>query len=111
MRKILPILLLATVAACALPQTRWEKEGADEKLTAGDLTSCRQAARDEAFVGYPYGFGSPFYGFHRWAHWDDDRFYAEGRLTDFCMRNKGYQLVTIPPPQAAPAVPTPAPEK
>jgi hypothetical protein len=107
MRKILSVLMLAMVAACALPQTRWEKDGADDTLTAGDLTYCRQAARNEAFQAYPFGFGSPFYGFRHWAAWDDNRYYTESRLTDFCMRNKGYQLVTIPPPQASP--PTEAP--
>ena len=106
MRRILPFLLLATVAACAFPQTRWEKDGADEVLTANDLGYCRAAARNEAFSAYPYGFGSPFYGFNRWAAWDDNRFLAESRLTQFCMRAKGYERVTVSPPQAAtPAAP------
>jgi hypothetical protein len=101
MRRILPFLLLAAVAACSLPQQRWEKEGADEALTANDLGYCRKAARDEAFSAYPYGFGSPFYGFHRSLMWDDNRYVAESRLSQFCMRAKGYQLVTISPPRAA----------
>ena len=102
MRRILPFLMLAGLSACALAQTRWEKDGADEALTAGDLGYCRQAARDEAFVASPYGFGSPFYGFRRWPLWDNNRYYTESRLTQFCMRNKGYQLVTVSPPQAVP---------
>jgi hypothetical protein len=99
MRRILPFLMLAALSACTLPETRWEKEGATEALTASDLDYCRKAARDEAYDAYPYGFGSPFYGFHRWAMWDDNRYYTESRLTQFCMRNKGYQLVTVSPPQ------------
>ncbi len=94
------MLLLATVAACTLPQTHWEKDGADEVLTANDLGYCRAAARNEAFIAYPYGFGTPFYGFQRWPTWDNDRFLAESRLTQFCMRAKGYQRVTVAPPQA-----------
>jgi hypothetical protein len=102
MRRILPVLMLFAVAACGLPETRWEKDGADEKLTAGDLTYCRKAARDEAFQVSPFGYDSPFYGFHRWTLLNDNRSYTESRLTDFCMHNKGYQLVTVPPPQATP---------
>ena len=108
MRRILPFLLLASVAACTFPQTRWEKDGADDTLTANDLGYCRKAARDEAFSAYPYGFSSPFYGFRRWAAWDDNRYLAENRLTQFCMRAKGYQLVTVRPPQTTAPV---APEK
>lgn len=106
MRRILPFLLVATVAACTLPQTRWEKDGADDALAANDLGYCRKAARDEAFSAYPFGFGSPFYGFHRWSAWNENRYLAESRLTQFCMHAKGYQLVTLSPPQAAsPAAP------
>jgi hypothetical protein len=105
MRRILPFLLLTAVAACALPQTRWEKDGVDEQLAIADLGYCRTAARNEAFATAPFGYASPFYGFHRapgWWAWDNDRFYAESRLTSFCMRAKGYQLVTVQPPQTQP---------
>jgi hypothetical protein len=116
MRRILPFLMLTAVAACSLPQTRWEKDGADEKMAMGDLGYCKMAARNEAFTTYPYGFGSPFYGFRRypasWA-WDNDRYYAENRLTSFCMRAKGYQQVTVQPaqPQTQPPQAPPAAEK
>jgi hypothetical protein len=62
--------------------------------------------------GYGYGFGPHPRPFYRWNYfYGSDRFFAEGRLTDFCMRNKGYQLVTIPPPQTNPpaAAPTASP--
>jgi hypothetical protein len=102
MRRVLPFLLLLAVAACNLPETRWEKEGVTDAMAMNDLNYCRKAARDEAFGAYPYGFDSPFYGFHRWATWDNDRYVAESRLTQFCMRAKGYQRVTVSPPQATP---------
>ena len=118
MRRILPFLMLATVAACALPETRWEKEGADVALANNDLGYCRAAARNEAFATYPYGYASPFYGFRRapgWWAWDNNRFYTENRLTSFCMHAKGYQLVTVQQtPQTqppSPAAPTSTPEK
>jgi hypothetical protein len=114
MRRILPFLMLTTVAACAFPQTRWEKDGVDDQMAMNDLGYCKTAARNEAFVTYPFGFGSPFYGIRRepWV-WDNDRFYAESRLTSFCMRSKGYQLVTVQPPQAVQTSPPapPAPDK
>jgi len=109
MRRILPFLMLAALSACALPQSRWEKDGADEALTVGDLNYCRKAARDEAFATYPFGYGSPFFGLRRWAMWDDNRYFAETRLTQFCMHAKGYQLVTVQPaPQTTPPATPPA---
>lgn len=115
MRRILPSLILLAVSACAFPETRWEKPGADEKIAASDLSNCRRAAQQETFhaaplYGFGYGFGPPYWGFRHWSFYESDRFYAEGRLTDFCMRNKGYELVTIKPPQTTPpAAPSPAP--
>ncbi len=106
MRRILPFLMLGPlmlggVAACSFPQTRWEKAGVDDQAAVADLVACRHAAQQEAFATYPYPYGSPFFGYRRWAYVEDNRFYAESRLANFCMRSKGYQLVTVPPPQAA----------
>jgi hypothetical protein len=113
MRKVPPFLLLTALSACALPETRWVKEGADEKATSSDLVACRNAAQQETFDASPYyGFGPPFWHFRRWGYYGyygGDRFYTEGRLTDFCMRNKGYALITIPPPQTKATTPQPAP--
>ncbi len=64
--------------------------------TQKDLSDCRIAARDESMRNY-YPAPAPLYGAHRWFIWDQysesQRFYAEGNLTRFCMRNKGYELV------------------
>jgi len=97
----LPLLLMMAASACSMPQTRWEKADTDEKTMTDDLSACRRAAEQEAFVLYPSAFGPPFLWYHRWAYFNDNRFYAESRLTNFCMRNKGYQLITIPRPQPA----------
>lgn len=114
MRRILPLLLssllLAGVAACSFPQTRWEKDGVTDQAVTADLVACRHAAQQEAFATSPLPYSSPFFGYRRWAYWEDNRFYAESRLTSFCMRSKGYDLVTMKPPQASPPPsPTPAP--
>jgi hypothetical protein len=112
MPRILPFLMLTAVGACALPQTHWEKEGSDETMAMTDLGSCRKAARDESLAAYPFGYplgfpattppASPFYGVSGSLFWDQNRVYAETRLTKFCMHNKGYQLVTVAPPTVAP---------
>jgi hypothetical protein len=103
MRGVLPFVLLSSLAlsACEQPPTRWEKPGADEKATADDLVTCRRAAQEEAFSEFPPTFPR-FVVFRRYAYYDDNRFYTETRLTDFCMRNKGYTLITIQPPKTQP---------
>ncbi|MBS0520843.1 MAG: hypothetical protein JSR90_19240 [Proteobacteria bacterium] len=114
MRKVPPLLLLALASACSFPETRWEKAGSDEKATAADLSDCRRAARQEAFDAWPYfvygppywGWGPPYWGPPYWSGVSSDRFYNEGRLTDFCMRNKGYRLVTVTPPRTTVPAPT-----
>jgi hypothetical protein len=112
MRKVLALLPLATLAACATP-AHWEKPGADDAAVKADLTYCAAAARTEAFQNYAFDtgfmrFGAPWWGYPyrpSQALWrqrlDSDRFYAETRLKDFCMRNKGYELVPDAPPPAA----------
>ncbi len=122
MRKVLPVLLTLSVAACATPM-RWEKPGATDASTAADMTDCRRAAQHEAMRYYPYGYGYGYYpgglgwGFHRRSafYWqmrqDNDRFYAENRLTAFCMRTRGYEQIEVrpaPQPQAPPPAPPPA---
>lgn len=120
MRKVVPVLLMLTVAACG-PPPRWEKPGANDEMTAADMVACRNAASYEAnrnfpYGYYPWGFGPSVWGMHRgnYLMWqmrqDNDRFYLENRLTAFCMRTKGYELVAVPqqPQTQAPQVPAPA---
>ena len=102
MRKVVPVTLLAAlllaVAACAAP-ARWEKAGVSEEMTVTDAVDCRRAASQEAFLYIP----SPpvLWPYRRlnWQYEQTERFYAENRLTAFCMRNKGYELVSIPKTQ------------
>ena len=108
MRKVVPATflgaLLLAVTGCGTP-ARWEKPGVSDVVTATDITECRRAASQEAFLYAPYGWGLPLWPYRRgsWFYWqqyqDSQRFYAENRLTAFCMRNKGYELVPIPKPQ------------
>ncbi|HTR88319.1 MAG TPA: hypothetical protein VMI56_27810 [Reyranella sp.] len=107
MRNVFGLVLLLATAACSLPQTRWEKPGADEKTTAGDLVTCRRAAQQEAMRDLPWPGPVPIgpRSFFYRDNIESDRFYMEHRLTDFCMRNKGYTLVTIPPAQTGPPSP------
>lgn len=108
MRRIFPMLgIVLAVGACA-QTTRWEKPQATEEATATDLQDCRVQAQREAIrtVG-PYPVGYPFYGpfLHRgWrAEYESrlrqEQYFAEGRLTSFCMRNKGYERVVVETPK------------
>ena len=102
-------VLLAALAACAPMQ--WSRGDANQEQAAGDLRACRDQAWREAswtsltyrgalgpalfsdplgrrYMGWPYYY-SPFgdvYG---------ERFFEESRLTDFCMRAKGYELAPV----------------
>jgi hypothetical protein len=128
MRRIAPFLVMLAVAGCG-PAMRWDKAGATDETAAADMTSCRQAAMQEAnryypFGYYPSGFGTLGWGWglyrSNWSLWqirqDNDRFYAENRLTAFCMRTKGYEQVPVQqapqtqaphPPPASPEPPLP----
>ena len=104
MRKVVPFVLLLAVGACGTP-ARWEKPGVSPEGTVADITDCRRAASQEAFL-YSYGLPPPLwpYPYRRsslyWLQYEESqRFYAENRLTAFCMRNKGYELVPIPKTQ------------
>lgn len=125
MRHLLILAVATSLAACAGSPRVWEKEGATPQTTGADLVECRRAARQEAFYEASYsGFGGfsrfgPYYGYRRGPYFwggSDLQFDREVRLTAFCMRNKGYELVTLPPapsqgPTVAPGVvPAPAPD-
>lgn len=104
MRKVVPFMLLLVVAACG-GATHWEKAGVSDAVTATDMTECRRAASQESFLYFPYAYAPPLWGYSRWSwlYWqqrlDSERFYTEIRLTAFCMRSRGYELVPIPKAQ------------
>ena len=102
MRKVVPFVLLLVVAACGAP-ARWEKPGVSLEGKVADIADCRRAASQEVFL-YFYGLPPPLWPYRRsglyWHQYEESqRFYAENRLTAFCMRNKGYELVPIPKAQ------------
>jgi hypothetical protein len=123
MRHLLMLAAATSLAACAAPPRVWDKEGATPQTARIDLVECRRAARQEAFYEVPYwGIGGfsrfgPYYGYRPIRpYWGgaDLRYDREIRLTAFCMRTKGYELVTLPPgptvkPGIVPAPPSDAP--
>jgi hypothetical protein len=104
---LLPLLLAA--AACA--PMEWTKSDAGPAQMEADLKACRQLAWREAGwapYGYwyggigPLGYYDPFahrmYPYPYYTPFADPyggRFLEEARLTDFCMRAKGYQLEPV----------------
>ena len=96
----LPLALLLTFAACSTP-TRWEKAGVSEETKNADLDICRHAAAKQGLAYYPSQPMAPV-AFTYTAPWgamdtygDDLRYHAEFRLTDQCMRYKGYEKVPV----------------
>ena len=105
MRRLIAFLLLG-LAGCTPLQ--WVRQDASPAQLNDDLARCRQDAWREAqwrgFLYRPFGattmidhrgrrfvvpyspFGDPF----------GDSFIEESRLTTFCMRAKGYELVPEP---------------
>lgn len=104
MRLALPVLLL-TLAGCT--QMQWVRQDASPELLSQDLGQCRQQAWREAqwrsFMYRPFGsslafdrFGRPiFFPYSAFADPFGHTLVEESRLTDFCMRAKGYDLVPV----------------
>ena len=118
MRRVVPFLLLLAVSACGTPM-RWDKPGATDQTVAADFSSCRTAAQQEAsryYPFYPWGWGGWGWGYgrHSGLMWqmrvDDERFFAQNRLTAFCMRTKGYEQVPMQPQTQAPQPASPEPQ-
>lgn len=90
---------------------QWTRADATPEQVEADMRTCRQEAWREAgwsSLGYYGAFGpplfvDPFFGrrFIGWPHYSPfadpfgNRFLEESRLTDFCMRAKGYQLAPL----------------
>jgi hypothetical protein len=116
----------AALAVAGCDKYAWERPGVTEEALQADYKDCRQQAQSEAFRTYAFYSGFPIMGPGYWNYryqpdywfWrqriDSERFFYENRLTNFCMRNKGYTLVKIDEnvqavPSNAPLPPVPAP--
>lgn len=87
MGKVVPALAVMGATACTPMQ--WVKPDASPEQVAQDAAQCQDAAWREARLrSWPYyGAGRRFGGGF------NAPFYEEGRLAEFCMRVKGYELV------------------
>ena len=104
MRRLAAFVLLAALGACT--PMRWEHPQYGAAGTETDLTDCSRSARAEAWRNS-----------FMYSAWDSSAYYRgrDGRLyrdpfpmrrhnstfdewqpRDYCMRNKGYQLVPVP---------------
>lgn len=111
MKRFAVIPLLLAVAACA--SMEWTRSDATAGQVEADMKACRDLAWREAnwmpWGGYYYGgvgplaytdpFGRRMYGWpYYYSPFADpygQRFLEEARLTDFCMRAKGYELTPL----------------
>lgn len=87
---------------------QWVREGASPEQLQQDLALCQREAWREAMWNdryyRPFGpvffdsFGRPYYAWPYASYADPfgDRFLEESRLTQFCMRLKGYELQPVP---------------
>ncbi|TWT10542.1 hypothetical protein [Reyranella sp. CPCC 100927] len=115
--------LLAALTLGGCGQYAWERPDTTEATLVADQKDCRQQAYSEAFRSYAFYTGFPLMGPSYWGYrsypdywyWrqrlESERFFYESRLTNFCMRNKGYTLVKVGddvqavPPTTAPVAP------
>lgn len=108
MQRVFAVLLLAAVGACA--PMEWSRGDATPEQRQADMRACRDQAWRETMwnsFGY-YGvmgpavfadpFGRVYPGWPAYRPFGDpfgDRFLEESRLTNFCMRAKGYELAPL----------------
>ena len=99
--------LALALAACTPMQ--WLRSDVTPEQVAADEELCREAAwREASFVYADYGafgpwmnrdvFGRPLFYPPAGPFFDPllNRDWDEARLTDFCMRSKGYRLEPLP---------------
>jgi hypothetical protein len=98
MRAIL-VMLAGAAALCGCTPMAWVKEDSTPEQVADDLGRCQQDAWQEArSAGWYYRpLSSPYLaaparpgGLYYDPFYDPNM--QEARLTQFCMRNKGYEL-------------------
>ena len=100
-------LLLAAALAAGCTPMEWVREDTTPEQLEQDAIACRQAAwrearsRDWNYAPLGVGplrdpFGRPFWppGIYPFG----DPYLEEGRLAQFCMRGKGYELREAPKP-------------
>ena len=98
-----------TLALAACAPLQWMRSDATPEQATADEKACRQAAWQEAnhrYLGYgPFSpwvyrdvFGRPLFYPPGGPFFDPyfDRYIEESRLSDFCMRAKGYELQPAP---------------
>jgi hypothetical protein len=111
MRLVTGLLIAATslaTAACAPMQ--WVKADATPQQASTDAAACQQAAWREAQLrswhyqpiaplAFRHRFGYPYFAWPYGPFSDPfgNHFMEESRLAQFCMRNKGYELVPVEP--------------
>ncbi len=105
MRRSTAIFAVLALAGC--DEHTWERPGTTDVTRQGDRNDCRQQARSEAFRSHAYHSGFPIMGPAYWGFryqpdyrsWrqrlDSEPVFYQNRLTNFCMRNKGYTLVRL----------------
>jgi hypothetical protein len=108
--KSLPAIAAVAFAAAACTPMQWIKPDAAPDQVEQDAIACQQdawrEARSRAWFYAPFG-AAPFRDqlgrqMFAWPHGPyagdpfGDPYLEEGRLTQFCMRNKGYELVPQP---------------
>ena len=107
MKRFPALLVLLAASACAPMQ--WTKSDAAPGELEADMRACRdQAWREAGWAPAWYGpigplayydtFGRRMYPYPYYGPFADpygSRFIEESRLTDFCMRAKGYQLEPV----------------
>ena len=105
MRTLLLIALLS-LAGCATAFREWDRPGSDREAAKQDLVECRRAASGLTISSqvdplplYPRYYGRASFR----SGYDTDQGYYVQRLTNNCMRNKGYELNAVPADGAGPA--------
>lgn len=113
------LVLLSLFLGGCLPAYEWYRPGVDPLEARADLNHCSRSAEFESYSYRPHFYygRSPVYYIgpncgHRCARKRaaaDEHFYRSrieheasvraGRLTDFCMRSKGYALRELAPVQ------------
>lgn len=102
---LLTLLAAASLAACT--PMRWDHPNFGAEQTQADLGECGRSAYYEAQrqAFFYSGFYGPYYPrYYRgrayydpfWFNRQNDYYFRETQLRDYCMRNKGYSLVPVP---------------